>query len=178
MKREYDLAIKTSGETDMQLILKLLHRASQSAEDLLSTRLNDSILTPRQLTVLQAAASDPEASQTALVSQTGIDRSTLADIVRRLVQAGLLERERMSTDARMYAVRVTERGHQTLAAVDPVADEVANAVLAAVSDEDAVVLKRALEAIADKLGPVASARVSERAKSLQLRNIRPVQATI
>lgn len=162
--------IGVKGEN--QAILELLHRASQSAEDLLSTKLNDTLLTPRQLTVLQAAAAEPEASQTALVSRTGIDRSTLADIVRRLVEAGLLRRERMATDARMYAVEVTETGRAMLDRVEPIADDVAQSILGAVDPEDAASLKRGLDAIAAKLGPVASARVSERAKSLQVRSAR------
>lgn len=55
---------------------------------------------------------------------TGIDRSTLADIVRRLVERELLRRRRTKRDARMYAVALTERGEAMLKAATPAATEV------------------------------------------------------
>ncbi|MFZ1102753.1 MAG: helix-turn-helix domain-containing protein, partial [Hyphomicrobiaceae bacterium] len=42
------------------------------------------------------------------MNRTGIDRSTLADIVRRLTRKGLLQRCRTNEDARAYAVRLTD----------------------------------------------------------------------
>ena len=49
-------------------------------------------------------------SQTDLVERTGVDRSTLADIVRRMLKKGLLQRRRTKDDARAYAVKLTEEG--------------------------------------------------------------------
>jgi DNA-binding MarR family transcriptional regulator len=63
-------------------------------------------------------------SQTALCDVSGIDRSTLADIVRRLELRGLIHRERTKTDARMYAVGVTEAGLRLLERAAPIAREV------------------------------------------------------
>jgi DNA-binding MarR family transcriptional regulator len=63
-------------------------------------------------------------SQTGLVEQTGVDRSTLADIVRRLVEKGLVQRKRTRSDARMYAVRLTAKGKAALAAMRPAAAKV------------------------------------------------------
>ena len=57
-------------------------------------------------------------------SRTGIDRSTLADIVRRMQKKGLLQRRRAKEDARAYAVRLTEEGRRTLRAAEPVAKRV------------------------------------------------------
>jgi DNA-binding MarR family transcriptional regulator len=45
-------------------------------------------------------------SQTGIVARTGIDRSTLADLVRRLQRKGLLQRRRTKDDARAYAVKM------------------------------------------------------------------------
>ncbi len=147
-------------------ILHLLHRASQSADDRLSNRLGELALTPRQLTVLEAVARANEVSQTALVDITGIDRSTLADIVKRLVDAGFLKRERTLRDARMYAVQLTEAGHEVLEAARPIAASVGQEILGTLPVEERSVIVSALEQIAKTLGPVASARVSARAKSL------------
>ncbi|MGF1650795.1 MAG: MarR family winged helix-turn-helix transcriptional regulator [Hyphomicrobiaceae bacterium] len=154
-------------------ILHILHRASQSADDLLANRIAAFDLTPRQLTVLEAIQSDPDTSQTALVNRTGIDRSTLADIVRRLVEAGFAERERMEHDARMYSVRLTELGRATLAKVAPIASRAGDEVLGAIPEAERLALLRGLQGITDTLGPVASARVSARAKSLQPKPISP-----
>lgn len=161
-------SILTNGQDPN--VLQLLYRASQSAEDLLANQLTGIGLTPRQYTVLDAAGRLTSASQTALVSVTGIDRSTLADIVRRLVEAGLLARERMETDARMYAVRLTEDGRALLAKLTPVVAGSADKILAQVKPGDREALQRALTSIVENLGPVASARVSDRAKSLRLVN--------
>jgi DNA-binding MarR family transcriptional regulator len=92
----------------------LLRRCSQFADDLFDAETRGSDLTPRQLTVLIAADAQDGASQTALVSATGIDRSTLADIVARMIQRDLLARKRTESDARANAVRVTAKGARAL----------------------------------------------------------------
>lgn len=49
-------------------------------------------------------------SQTLIVTETGIDRSTLADVTRRLVRNGMIKRYRRADDCRTYAIEVTELG--------------------------------------------------------------------
>ncbi len=95
-------------------IIHLLHRAGQQAEEMFSKSLGSSDITARQYIVLAIVADSDEPSQTTICEQSGIDRSTLADIVRRLVSRGLLSRRRTRQDARMYAVRLTEQGRQAL----------------------------------------------------------------
>ena len=101
--------------------LHLLHRAGQCADELFAIQVGQNDLTPRQYVVLKAVAASDEPSQTTLVEKTGIDRSTLADIVRRLVNKGLLQRKRTRRDARMYAVRLTDKGTSALKSADPAA---------------------------------------------------------
>jgi len=50
------------------------------------------------------------------VRATGIDRSTLADLVARMLAKGLLRRERSATDARANTVRLSEAGRGALGA--------------------------------------------------------------
>jgi DNA-binding MarR family transcriptional regulator len=100
--------------------LHLLHRAGQCAEVLFTNETGKADLTPRQYAILASVAQNPDISQTGLVEQTGVDRSTLADIVRRLVKKGLLQRKRTRRDARMYAVRLT-KGQAALSAIKPAA---------------------------------------------------------
>ena len=105
-------------------ILALLHRAGQIADELFAERVGEVGITPRQFAVLKAVAGNEEPSQTTLVYLTGIDRSTLADIVRRLVERDLLKCRRTRRDARMYAVGLTEKGEAILKAASPAATAV------------------------------------------------------
>lgn len=111
--------------------LHLLHRAGQCAEVLFANEAGRSELTPRQYAILSTVASNPDVSQTVLVEQTGVDRSTLADIVRRLVDKRLLQRKRTKHDARMYAVRITAKGEGALASMRPAASRVDARILSA-----------------------------------------------
>ncbi|MEJ2228342.1 MAG: MarR family winged helix-turn-helix transcriptional regulator, partial [Alphaproteobacteria bacterium] len=74
-------------------------------------------------------------SQTGLVEKTGIDRSTLADIVRRMLEKGLVQRERTSEDARAYAVHLTRKGSDMLRKMRPYAEEVDRQILQSVPEE-------------------------------------------
>ncbi len=71
-------------------------------------------ITQRQYTVLTAAAAAEGQTQNDLVRATGIDRSTLADLVARMLSKGLLERQRSATDARANTVRLSEAGRMAL----------------------------------------------------------------
>jgi DNA-binding MarR family transcriptional regulator len=93
----------------------LLHRVLQLALDYHAEASGPTGLTQRQYTVLAAAGAGDGVSQSDLVRATGIDRSTLADLVARMIAKGLLERERSSTDARANTVRLSEAGRIALA---------------------------------------------------------------
>lgn len=99
----------------------LLHRAVQSASELFSAEVGPQGLTPRQYAILITIAQNEGISQTGLVERTGIDRSTLADVVRRMIGKGLIQRKRTRQDARTYAVKLSEKGRQALDAADPAA---------------------------------------------------------
>ena len=97
----------------------LLHRALQRALDIYAEAFGDSGITQRQFALLAAADERDGATQADLVRITGIDRSTLADIARRMIGKGLLERERSNVDARANAVRLTDAGRAVLAEARP-----------------------------------------------------------
>ena len=97
----------------------LLHRAQQAAADRFSDAVGPAGLTLRQFAVLAAAAESPGLSQTDLVRATGVDRSTLAEMVTRMVTRGLLERARSATDARANAVSVSAEGRTALETAIP-----------------------------------------------------------
>ncbi len=91
-------------------------------------------------------------SQTELVTRTGIDRSTLADVIRRLVQRGWLQRRRTSSDARAYAIRLTEEGREILKNAEPAAQRVDEKVLSGLSGEERDRFMRDLNTIVLTLG--------------------------
>lgn len=100
---------------------RALQRASAKFEEL---ALDAGIrMTDRQFDVLEMVAGDEGCSQTAIVDATGIDRSTLADLVRRLHVKGLLVRKRNKEDLRAYTVKLTEEGRRALAKLRGIAAE-------------------------------------------------------
>lgn len=107
----------------------LLHRALQRALDLYAHTAGPDSVSQRQYAVLAAVAADEGLTQSALVKVTGIDRSTLAELVARMIGKGLLERERSSADARAKAVRLTEAGRVAMEAAAPRAAEADAALL-------------------------------------------------
>ena len=103
----------------MSSLLHLLHRAGQAADELFAEEMGGSDLTPRQFAVLVALGEEEGTSQTDIVGSTGIDRSTLADIIKRLIARGLVGRRRSKHDARAYAVRLTAAGQAALQSSRP-----------------------------------------------------------
>jgi DNA-binding MarR family transcriptional regulator len=115
-------------------------------------------LTPRQLAVLVTVSQNEGLSQTGLVERTGIDRSTLADIVRRMQRKGLLQRRRTKEDARAYAVKLTDDGRKALRTAEPLARRVDDRILEALPNRQRDQFINDLVAIVDtlqKLSPQA-----------------------
>jgi DNA-binding MarR family transcriptional regulator len=99
----YGLALSTSH---------LLHRAEQLAADRFTHLVGDA-LTLRQFAVLAAVAESPRLSQIDLVRATGIDRSTLADMLNRMEKRGLIDRATSEADGRARAVTLSALGLST-----------------------------------------------------------------
>ncbi len=97
----------------------LLHRALQLALDIYGEETGPDAVTQRQYAVLSAVAAHEGLTQTDLVRATGIDRSTLADLVARMIGKQLLARERSTADARANTVHLTETGRAALAVAAP-----------------------------------------------------------
>lgn len=109
--------------------MHLLHRAGQCAAEIFQVELGSDDLTPRQYAILLTVSQNEGLNQTQLVEMTGIDRSTLADVVRRMLKKGLLQRRRTRDDARAYAVKLTDEGARVLKTHDPMARKVDERIL-------------------------------------------------
>jgi MarR family transcriptional regulator, temperature-dependent positive regulator of motility len=96
-------------------------------------------------------------SQTDLVERTGVDRSTLADIVKRLIRKGLLQRRRTKEDARAYAVKLTEEGQRVLRTAEPLAKRMDQRILDALPAKQRAQFMGALASIVSTLERTAPA---------------------
>ena len=108
-------------------------------------------MTPRQVAVLMTVAENEGLNQTAIVDRTGIDRSTLSEIVRRLHKKRLLHRRRTKEDGRAYAVNLTDKGRSLLRKASPLARKVDGKILAALPDRGGEEFLERLVGIVHKL---------------------------
>ena len=69
---------------------------------------------PRQFAVLISVFQNPGMSQTALVEASGIDRSTLTEVLRRMIERGVISKSRTPADQRANALYLTEDGNTML----------------------------------------------------------------
>ena len=144
-----------NGDDRASSALHLLHRAGQCADEMFAVSVGEAGLTPRQFAVI---ANSEEPSQTTLVERTGIDRSTMADIVRRLTSRGLVQRRRTRRDARRYAVRLTDKGESALRLAEPAARSTDEKILAALAPTQRDAFLRSLSRIVMAVEPDGAAR--------------------
>lgn len=140
--------------------LHLLHRAGQCAAEIFQMELGSGDITPRQFAVLVTVSQNEGLSQTHLVERTGIDRSTLADVVRRMLKKGLLQRRRTREDARAYAVKLTDEGWRVLKSVDPLARKVDDKILSSLPSAQREKLLQDLNNIVQALGRLQAKEVT------------------
>jgi len=133
----------------------LLRRAQQYAHDLYSTAVGPNGPTPRQFEVLHVVANNAGLSQTDLVRATGIDRSTLADMIARMLKKGLLSRARTKEDARANAVSITASGRRVLNSAMSSVIRAESAALSVLPKSQQAAFMKALSAYADALDKLA-----------------------
>ena len=109
----------------------LIRRCAQYFGDLYAHEAGASELTKQQFTLLAALEHNEGVSQTALVEITGIDRSTLAEMVRRMLDKGLLSRERTEDDQRANAVAISPSGRKALRSARTASERAEKALLEA-----------------------------------------------
>jgi DNA-binding MarR family transcriptional regulator len=150
---------KTTGGGLERSATHLLQRAVRLALDFHAEAAGPDAVTQRQYTVLAAASAADGQNQNDLVRATGIDRSTLAELVSRMLSKGLLERERSTTDARANAVCHSASGRASLAegaGAATAADERLLGLLAPKKRESLMKILASLAAAADHGGEAAA----------------------
>ncbi len=147
----------------------LLKRAAQFSNHIYMSEVGKSGLTHRQFTVLLAVDSNDGKSQTDLVKVTGIDRSTLADLVARLLSQGYLQRRRTKDDGRTNAIRITAIGKKMLKTAQPGADEVDKQLLALVTGSDRKAFLDNLAVLASEMDKIEEKEPEKSARKLKVR---------
>ncbi len=117
----------------------LLRRAHFLAEDLFAQEFVDESLTPRQKAALVICYRQPGLNQNALADHLFMDRNTVAEMVKRLVAAGLLHRLPAKEDQRAYQLFLAPAGAELLNRVMP---------------RDALVERRLLEKLPEEYRPL------------------------
>jgi DNA-binding MarR family transcriptional regulator len=127
--------------------LHLLHRVRQCAGELFQTEMAGLNLTARQYVVLVAAADKDGSSQQDIIDSTGIDRSTVSQVVQIMIRKGYLKRRRTREDARAYAITLTPYGLDVLKASEPIVGRIDEALIGALPAPRASVFVDSLRTI-------------------------------
>ena len=133
-------------------VTHLLHRGSQCADEVFSLSIGNSDITPRQYAVLSVVAKKEGVSQTDIVHATGIDRSTVANLIARLMKKGWVQSQRTEKDARTNAVRLMAAGRKALKFGEAACLEADEKVLATLSARRRAQFMEALSTIVQALG--------------------------
>ncbi len=76
-------------------------------------------ITPVQYGLLTVLSTNPNSDQVALGNMVGIDRTNVADVLRRLERRGLIARTASRTDRRKLLARLTREGERLVEAMHP-----------------------------------------------------------
>lgn len=152
-KAEFDLAASPG---------QLLHRAQQFAAERFSAATGGVEITQRQFAVLSALSEADGQTQTQLVQRTGIDRSTLAELVSRMATRGLIAREKAAGDARANAVKLTGEGRALYRTAVDGARAADDAILAVLAKNKRANFVDALVRISRALDPEADPKAKEK----------------
>ncbi|MER6996173.1 MarR family transcriptional regulator [Streptomyces sp. NPDC000410] len=87
-----------------------LARRLQQAHTLLWSTLVSEEVTSPQFAVLNTLVGEDGLDQRTVGERVGLDRSTIAEVVRRLVGRGLVDKVRDAKDGRRSVLRATEKG--------------------------------------------------------------------
>ncbi|MER7490092.1 MarR family transcriptional regulator [Streptomyces sp. NPDC126497] len=76
------------------------------------SRAREEITSP-QFAVLNAVVAEPGLDQRTVGERVGLDRSTIAEVIARLIRRGLLDKVRAPRDGRRFLLHLTDDGVRT-----------------------------------------------------------------
>ena len=89
----------------------------------------------------------PGCSQRELGDELDLDRSTIADLVRRLETGGLITRTASTVDRRRFELNVTTAGADELRRLRPIAVAIEDELIGTMSPEDLSTFRRLLQIV-------------------------------
>lgn len=95
-----------------QELLHSFRQVQRSMTSLMRVQADRLGLTPVQMLVLHTLAEESNLSLNDLSERIQLGCSTVSGVVKRLVESGLVERDRLDEDQRTMAIRLTEHGRQ------------------------------------------------------------------
>lgn len=101
-------------------------------------------VTSVQYAALVALQQTPGVNQRQLGDELDVDRSTIADLVARMVRNGLIERTNDAVDKRSYVLFLTAAGRKQLATLRPRVESVERILTAALTPQESSELRRLL----------------------------------
>ncbi|MFE4212887.1 MarR family winged helix-turn-helix transcriptional regulator [Streptomyces sp. NPDC056844] len=90
-----------------------LARRLQQAHHLLWNAMVSQEITSPQFAVLNALTAEPGLDQRTVGERVGLDRSTVAEVITRLLRRELLDKVRDPDDGRRFLLRLTDEGART-----------------------------------------------------------------
>lgn len=101
---------------------------------------NEFNVTPVQFAVLTVLFNSDTMDQVSIANQIGVDRNTVADVIRRLEKRGVLERPASVADKRAKLARITDKGRAFVEAVQPAMIRAQRRLVKPLNDEEHEVL--------------------------------------
>ncbi|AIA06625.1 MarR family winged helix-turn-helix transcriptional regulator [Streptomyces noursei] len=106
-------------------------------------------ITPPQYAVLLTLSERPDIDQSRLGEATGIDLATLAPLVHRMEQRGLLTRRIDPGNRRRKLLALTQDGSRALERIEPLAEALDEGVLGGLPPQERAALLHALRWISN-----------------------------
>ncbi|AUT62383.1 MarR family winged helix-turn-helix transcriptional regulator [Paraburkholderia terrae] len=104
-------------------------------------------VTSVQYAALEILHKTPGVNQRQLGDELDVDRSTIADLVARMVRNGLIERSDDPVDKRSYVLFLTADGKKQIATLRPRVEEVERILTARLTQRECLELRRLLLAL-------------------------------
>jgi len=99
--------------------------------------------------VLRALTEYPGLDQSGLCDALSLDRGTVATLLARMEEKGLVRRSTPATDRRRKLVSLTARGRHVVDAMEPIVERIQERILAPLSIEERKLFRRMLKSLVD-----------------------------
>lgn len=115
------------------------------------SRLKDFGLKAGQPKIMYYIASNEGCQQKDIAQNCYIESATLSSVLLKMEKRGLIERKRLNSDKRAYAIYIKDKARPVFEAVQRVFDEVLKLSLEGFSDEEAAEFEKYLERMENNL---------------------------